>query len=104
MSYQVYDENGYVGDFATTKGCHDFMQWCESTGDVDLKRFFNSGSSIFPMSLMEALELFDPPLGEVEKTYNNFLELLPKCKGIVIISDGINDDLEDEDDLAELLE
>ena len=96
MSYFVYDENGYVGDFATTKGLNDFMKWCESIPDIDLQDFVEKGMAIFPLALRETLREYDPPLGEIKKTYDNFIELLPKCKGIVMISDGINDDLEDE--------
>ena len=98
MSYQVYDENGYVGDFATTKGLDDFMKWCESTNDVDLIEFSKEGMYIYPLALYEILAEYDPPLGDLRKTYDNFLELLPKCKGIVIVSDGANDKLEDEEE------
>jgi len=96
MSYQIYDENGYVGDFATTKGLTDFMKWCESTDDVDLINFYKDGMYIYPEALKESLELYDPPVGDIKKTYDNFLDLLPKCKGIVIVSDGANDDLEEK--------
>ena len=96
MSYQVYDENGYVGDFATTRGLNDFMRWCESTSDEDLIEFAKEGMYIYPEALKESLELYDPPVGDIKKTYDNFLDLLPKCKGIVIVSDGANDDLEEE--------
>ncbi len=95
MSYYVYDENGYVGDFATTKGLNDFMKWAESTEDGELVALAENAMYIFPMAIKESLEAFDPPLGEIKDTYDNFLELLPKCQGIVIISDGLNDDLED---------
>jgi hypothetical protein len=89
----VYDENGFVGDFATTKGLNDFMRWCESTEDIELKELAETGMYIFPMAIKESLEEFDPPIGDIKKTYDNFLKVLSKCSGIVIISDGANDDL-----------
>jgi hypothetical protein len=95
MSYQVYDENGYVGDFATTKGFNDFMEWCKSTEDVELIQFAENGIYIFPEAIKESLEKYDPPLGDIRKTYDDFLALLPRCEGVVMISDGLNDDLED---------
>lgn len=99
MSYQVYDENGYVGDFATTKGLNDFMKWLLSIDDEEIIVFAEESLSVYPEALMEALASQDPPLGDIEKTYANFLELLPKCKGVVIISDGLNDDLEDYEEV-----
>jgi serine/threonine protein phosphatase PrpC len=99
MSYQVYDENGYIGDFATTKGFDDFMKWCESTEDDEIVSFAQNAMSIYPMALDEALDDFAPPLGDLKKTYDNFRELLPKCESIVMVSDGLNDDLEDEEEL-----
>lgn len=95
MSYQVYDENGYVGDFATTKGMDDFMKWLSSTGDDDLEIFAETSIHIYPMAIKESLAAYDPPLGDIQETYDNFMELLPKCQGIVMISDGLNDDLEE---------
>jgi len=96
MSYQVYDENGYVGDFATTRGLNDFMGWCRSTNDEDLIEFAKEGMYIYPLALYETLVDYEPPAGDLKKTYDNFMSLLPKCKGIVIISDGANDDLAEE--------
>lgn len=97
MSYCIYDENGYVGDFATTKGLDDFMRWCRSVEDIDLQEFANDGMYIFPEALKESLEIYDPPTGDIKKTYDNFLQLLSKCSGIVIVSNGANDDLEEEE-------
>jgi hypothetical protein len=94
MSYHVYDENGYVGDFATTKGLRDFMEWCKSLDDIEIQGFTEDAMYIFPLALKESLDEFDPPLGDIKKTYDNFMDLLPKCKGIVMISDGANDDLD----------
>jgi hypothetical protein len=70
------------------------MSWCETLEDIDIQSFAEEASSSFPEVLMESLELYDPPLGEIRATYDNFMNLLPKCKGIVIISDGLNDNLE----------
>lgn len=95
MSYQVYDEGGYVGDFATTKGMDDFMKWLEVTGDEEIISFALNAVYIFPMALKEALESHDPPEGDLKKTYDNLMELLSKCKGVVMVSDGLNDDLEE---------
>lgn len=95
MGFRVYDENGYVGDFATTKGCDDFMKWLKSTEDEDLMDFADNGIYIVPEALAETLVGYQPPKGDIKSIYDNFLELLPKCEGIVMISDEVNDDLED---------
>jgi hypothetical protein len=95
MSYQVYDENGYVGDFASTKGLDEFMKWLSTTDDDELVVFSENSIYIFPMALKEVLEEYDPPAGDIKLTYDNFMELLPKCQGLVMISDGLNDDLEE---------
>jgi hypothetical protein len=95
MSYQVYDENGYVGDFATTKGYEDFVNWCNGLQEEEIQDFITDGMSIHPLVLHEVLADYDPPLGDIKKTYDNFLKLLLECSGIVIVSDGLNDDLED---------
>ena len=98
MSYQVYDENGYVGDFATTKGMHDYMNWLRTTGDDDLGDFADNAIWIHPEALGEVLMDYIPPVGDIQKTNDNFISLLPQCSGIVMISDGLNDDLEDEEE------
>ena len=98
MSYYVYDENGYVGDFATTKGLSEFMKWCESIEDIEIRDFAENGMYIYPMALYESLEVVDPPAGDIQKTYDNFMDLLPSCTGIVMISDGANDDLPDSEE------
>jgi hypothetical protein len=97
MSYYVYDENGYVGDFATTKGLDDFMKWCETIEDIEVREFAENASHIHPEALHESFEVYDPPEGDIKKTYDNFLSILPKCKGIVIVSDGVNEDLPEEE-------
>jgi hypothetical protein len=95
MSYYIYDENGYVGDFATTKGLDDFMKWCEGVEDIDVSGFAEEGMSVYPDALKESLELYDPPEGDIKKTYDNLLKLIPECQGVVIISDGSNSEVEE---------
>ena len=91
MSNMCFDENGYVGDFATNKGQTDFFAYLKGLDDPDLEEFINEGSYLIPEALLEVLGKYDPPRGEIKETMDNFKELLPKCKGIVIISDGLND-------------
>jgi hypothetical protein len=95
MSYQIYDENGYVADFGTTRGTHDYLAYLRGLDREELMQFVNEGFDIVPEALEENLEDINPPKGDLYTTHENFLNTLSKCKGIVILSDGLNDDLED---------
>jgi len=95
MSYQVYDEDGYKGDFATSKGGYDYLSYLRGLSIEEITHFLEEGYDTVPEAIYEAIRLVDPPDGLIKTTHENFLELLPKCNGIVIVSDGMNDDLED---------
>lgn len=97
MSYQVYDEDGFVGDFATNKGAVDYLSFIRGQEIPELMQLVSEGFDLIPEAIKEELEKVSPPEGLLMDTHKNFLSLLDKCKGIVIISDGINDDLEDEE-------
>jgi len=97
MSFQIYDEDGYVGDFGTTKGTRDYLSYLRGLDREYLKAFLSEGWDVIPEALLEDLQEVDPPAGVLKETHENFLDLLEKCKGIVVLTDGISDDLEDEE-------
>ena len=94
MGFYLYDENGYVDDLGTTKGVYDLMTYLKGLDIEGLKRFIEEGWDIVPEALAEELEAVDPPAGEVKDTLDILRENLYKCKGIAIISDGLNEGVE----------
>jgi hypothetical protein len=96
MTFYVYDEDGYKGDFGTNKGAHDYMAYLFGLDREELEDFTRDGYDISPEALLESLKDVNPPKGDITSTHENFLSILEKCKGIVILSNGLNDDLEDE--------
>ena len=93
MGYYLYDENGYVDDFATTKGASDLMAFLKGLEIPGLQKLVEEGWDLIPEAILEELEDVNPPAGEVKDTLDIFKKNLKKCKGIVIISDGLNDGL-----------
>jgi hypothetical protein len=96
MSNQVYDVDGFVDDFATNKGTTDYFNYLRGLNDPYLEKFVEEGWDLVPEALLETLEELDPPRGEIKEVHEKFKESLMKCSGIVIISDGLNDDLDQE--------
>lgn len=96
MSYQVYDEFGFKGDFATNKGGYDYLSFLRGLQLADLEKFIEQGFDLVPEAILEVLQEVNPPAGLIEETHNNFMKLLSLCEGMVIVSDGLNDDLDDE--------
>jgi hypothetical protein len=97
MSFCIYDENGYVGDFATTKGTRDYLVYVRGLDIPETLQFVLEGWDVIPEAILEEFEKINPPEGLIKETHDNFLSLLKKCSGIVVLSDGISDDLEDEE-------
>jgi hypothetical protein len=95
MSYQLYDEDGYIGDFATNKGAYDYLTYLKGLDNPDIERIVNHGVDVVPEAIVETLENIQVPDGPMEETHKNFIFMLKKCSGIAVISDGLNDDLED---------
>jgi hypothetical protein len=93
MATYVYDENGYIGDFATNKGTKDVFDYLRDLNNPYLQQFIEEGWDIVPEALLETLEELEPPRGDIKITIDVFKETLKKCKGIIIISDGVTHDL-----------
>ena len=92
----MYDEKGYVDDLGTTKGTNDLISYLKGLDIPGLKKFLTQGWDLVPEALAEELEAVDPPIGEVKDTLDILKANLYKCKGIAIISDGINEGAENE--------
>lgn len=94
MSNQVYDENGFVGDFATNKGTYEYLSYLRGLQIDEIEKLIEQGFDVIPEAVLEILSEVNPPAGLIKETHDNFLLLLKECKGVVIISDGLNEDLE----------
>jgi hypothetical protein len=94
MSYQLYDENGFVADLATTKGLNDMLAYLRGLDIPGLNKLIQEGWDLIPEAILEELEEYvDPPAGEIKDTLDILKKNLKKCVGIVIFSDGLNDGL-----------
>ena len=91
MAYQLYDENGYVDDLATTKGLNDLLAYLKSTDTPGLNQLIQEGWDLIPEAILEEMEDLEPPAGEVKDTLDQLKKNLKKCVGIVIFSDGLNE-------------
>lgn len=99
MSFQVYDERGFQGDFATNTGTYNYFSYLRGLNIDPLKQLIEEGYDVVPAAILETLSEVKMPEGDLKVTHENFLETLELCKGIVIISDGINDDMEDAEEI-----
>ena len=97
MSYQLYDENGYVDDLATTKGLNDMLSYLRGLDKPGLRKLLEEGWDLIPEAILEEFGDIDPPAGEIKDTIDKLKENLKKCVGIVIFSDGLNDGLSQEE-------
>jgi len=95
MSYAVYDANGYVGDMASGGGLKELREHAVTTDNEALKTFVDDGYAD-PDTLAKAITL---PVGESElgDTLKNLKELAGKCELIMIISNGIEDDVDEDE-------
>ncbi len=92
MGYYLYDEDGYVADVGTTKGLDDMFTYLRGLDLPGLDAFIENGWDLVPEALAEELEVLDPPAGEVKDTIDDLVVNLRKCKGMAIVSDGLNED------------
>lgn len=91
MGFYLYDEEGYVDDLGTTKGVNDLLTYLRGLNISGLKKFIEQGWDLVPEALAEELEEVNPPAGEVKDTLEILKGNLYRCRGIAIISDGINE-------------
>lgn len=98
MSFQVYDERGFRADFATNTGTHNYFSYLRGLSIEALNQLVEEGYDVVPAAILETLSEVSVPEGDLKITHENFLKTLESCKGVVIISDGINDDLEDAEE------
>ena len=88
MSYFIYDSNGYVGDLCSNNGLNELKQ---SVGKK-LPDLFGDGYVEITDKFKSLLDKIDSS----DKTVKNLISLAKKCKDIVIITDGIFEDEEQE--------
>ncbi len=98
MSFSIYDVNGFVGDFATTTGLSElsrFIEEQEGQSMEDAKGFLQMGGALITNDLIDGFRIAAPRKDTIRETVTNLVELLEKCDTVAIISDGLNDDLQD---------
>jgi hypothetical protein len=99
MSFAIYDVNGFVGDLATNTGMAELARFIEAQEEMpDAKEFIKKGAALITDFLVGDFQDMEPKKETVQQTITNFLELVEKADTVVIISDGLNDDLEDLDE------
>jgi len=92
MTYQLYDENGFIADVGTTKGLSDLWAYLRGLDVPDLDAFIENAWDLVPEAIAEAFEKLDPPVGDIKDTIDALIVSLYQAKGIAIISDGLNED------------
>ena len=88
MSYQLYDENGYVADLASNRG---FMDMVSRVGTLDsapaLKEFFSQGYTSQAEEVAKEVEMVIPLVqGDVQETLRGLLQGLQQVQDIAIIT------------------
>jgi hypothetical protein len=92
MTYYIYDMNGYVGDFASIQG---LVELEKEIGDK-LPTLFDDGVDN-PQTVLKNLEGINSTNADIQSTIDLLKELAGKCKGTLIITDGVGIE-EDEDE------
>jgi hypothetical protein len=91
MTYYIYDMNGYVGDFASIQG---LVELEKEIGDK-LPTLFDDGVDD-PQTVLKGLEGISSTNADIQSTIDLLRELAGKCKGTLIITDGVG--IEEEED------
>jgi hypothetical protein len=92
MTYYIYDMNGYVGDFASIQGLVELEKEIGSK----LPTLFDDGVDD-PQTVLKNLEGINSTNADIQSTIDLLRELAGKCKGTLIITDGVGIE-EDEDE------
>lgn len=99
MSYYLYDSNGYLGDLATITGLRELNQYLLKQNNKALSAFVNNGEIPLGKSFVEAIA--ELPLSgnrDIDNTITNLKSMVAKAQDIVIITDGVGNEFDPEND------
>ncbi|CAB4190428.1 hypothetical protein UFOVP1196_58 [uncultured Caudovirales phage] len=93
MSYFLADETGYLRDFASGGGLSQMRSWATQPSQAGpIADFFTMGFTDAPTVLAEALESRLSLDGTVDGMRAELASTARTAAGLLIISDGTNDD------------
>ena len=95
MSYQIYDANGFVCDFASGGGLRDLFGYLRQQKNSDIKRLAHDGEIEITNEIKTEIKNIKPPTDTtIASTLNILQSAATKCEEILIISDGMTNDNE----------
>ena len=99
VNYQIYDVNGVVGEFISTKKLKAFRDFLLTLKYYpNLKAFIDKGSSLLTEDFVGEVFKLSSPDKEMQNIITIFQDLVDKADTIVTINDG----LDDEDAMEEI--
>lgn len=91
MTYCICDQDGYVGDLATTQGLWSLYESIKNIGPVS-KAFVAEGNTENIDGLIAELKGVTNPDKDINSTILNLVNLAGKSIGIMIVTDGAGED------------
>ena len=88
MTYYLFDSRGFAGDLASIHGLMELREVLSSRNIV-FTDFFEKGYTEEIARFAEALSGITSEDETVNESIINLREILPRCKDIAIISDGV---------------
>jgi len=85
MTLYIYDQNGYVGDLASQNGYNEMVSFIADK----VPQLFDDGYHDNPAEVVKALEGVSSSNQDINATIDNLRELAKKCKGSILITDGV---------------
>lgn len=90
MTFEVYDSDGYIDDFAPNLAWYNFAEWCAKQGG-NLALLADEGYCSNRDALLKELKAARPDDEDIDATRKRLIELAAKCADIVIVSEGPED-------------
>ena len=88
MTFYIYDVNGYVSDYASTRGAMELDRFLEAQDNEILQFFVDEGYYPDPAELLSVLKGLTPRDETVRATLLELWKTLKCCKEIVIVTNG----------------
>lgn len=93
MSYYAYDADGWLGDVASSKGWEDALRVLLRNTGAPLRMFADRGYTEDPKALAQALDGLAVNEEDIGLTLTNLAELARTADGVLIVSDGVVENL-----------
>jgi len=88
MTYCLFDSKGFAGDLASIHGLMELREFLSSRNIV-FSDFFEKGYTEEISRFTKALSGITSEDETINESIHNLIQILPKCKDIAIISDGV---------------